>query len=72
MKPQQIKNAFARINEEAGKDESLGRAVASRAGTEKIAVPTQAVKALLKQFLNIETTVTKVAHSKYQVSIEGK
>jgi len=51
MKPQQMKNAFARINEEAGKDENLSLAVASRAGTEKIAAPIQAVKALLKQFL---------------------
>ncbi len=53
MKPQQMKNAFARINEEAGKDENLRQAVASRAGAEKIVVPTRAVKTLLQQFLVI-------------------
>ncbi len=53
MKPQQMKNAFASIAEEAGKDETLRQAVASRVGPEKIAVPRAALKALLRQFLVI-------------------
>lgn len=53
MKPQQMKNAFARINEEAGKDETLSLAVASRVTAERVAVPTEAVKDLFRQFLVI-------------------
>ena len=34
MKPTQIKNAFASIAEEAGKDEKLRQAVSSRIGAE--------------------------------------
>lgn len=51
MKPQQIKDAFARINEEAGKDEILTHAVTERVSAEKSIVPIADLKTLFKQFL---------------------
>ncbi len=56
MKPQQMKNAFARINEEAGKDEMLSRAVAERVGSERSIVPLVGLKTLFQQFLVMTLT----------------
>ena len=53
MKPTQIKNAFARIAEEAGKDEKLRQAVSGRIGAERSNVPLTELKALSLQFLAV-------------------
>ena len=53
MKPTQIKNAFARIAEEAGKDEKLRQAVSSRIGAERSNVPLAEIKALFLQFMAV-------------------
>ncbi len=53
MKPTQIKNAFARIAEEAGKDEKLRQAVSDRIGAERSNVPLAELKALFLQFMAV-------------------
>lgn len=53
MKPTQIKNAFARIAEEAGKDEKLSQAVSGRIGAERSNVPLAELKALSLQFMAV-------------------
>ncbi len=50
MKTRQIKDAFARVAEEAGKDEKLSQAIAGRISAESPVLPLTELKALSLQF----------------------
>lgn len=73
MKPTQIKNAFASIAEEAGKDEKLNQAIAGRFSAEKFELPLTELKALSLQFVVVILLAAAVyfAASLVQIEITG-
>ncbi len=73
MKPTQIKNAFASIAEEAGKDEKLNQAIAGRVSAEKFELPLTELKALSLQFVVVILLAAAVyfAASLVQIEITG-
>jgi len=73
MKPTQIKNAFARMAEEAGKDEKLNQAIAGRVSAEKFELPLTELKALSLQFVVVILLAAAVyfAASLVQIEIAG-
>ena len=73
MKPTQIKNAFASIAEEAGKDEKLNQAIAGRVSAERLELPLTELKALSLQFAVVILLAAAVyfAVSLVQIEITG-
>jgi hypothetical protein len=71
MKPQQMKNAFASISEEAGKDTNLSQAITQRVGAEKSIVPVASLKALFRQFLVIILTALLINFAISLIQVEA-